>query len=57
MRKQFPKSDFAVGERVELRELKDRLVKENGKSSLYGTSNVAFEGEASPLTSEVSTFG
>ena len=54
MRKQLSKAELPVGERVELRELKDRLVKENGRGLLYGTSNAAFQDETSPLGSEVS---
>ncbi|XP_074602678.1 sodium- and chloride-dependent transporter XTRP3 [Brevipalpus obovatus] len=52
MRKQLSKAELPVGERVELRELKDRLVKENGRGSLYGTSNAAFQDESSPMGSE-----
>lgn len=54
MRKQLSKTELPVGERVELSELKDRLVKDNGRSSLYGTNNAAFLDEATPLSHEVS---
>ncbi|RWS14029.1 Sodium-dependent neutral amino acid transporter SLC6A17-like protein [Dinothrombium tinctorium] len=47
MRKQMSKSELLVGEKLELRELKDRLVLENRKPTKYGTSNFGFE-DASP---------
>lgn len=56
MRKQMTESELPVSERLELKELKDRLAMENGRASLYGTSNLAFNDEVSPLGSEVSIF-
>ncbi|XP_053205202.1 sodium-dependent neutral amino acid transporter B(0)AT3-like [Panonychus citri] len=52
MRKQMTESELPVSERLELKELKDRLAMENGRASLYGTSNLAFNDEVSPLGSE-----
>ncbi|RWS26522.1 sodium-dependent neutral amino acid transporter B(0)AT3-like protein [Leptotrombidium deliense] len=47
LRKQMSRGEILVGEKLELRELKDRLVQENRKPTKYGTSNFAFE-DASP---------
>lgn len=43
IRRQQSKSELPIGEKLELRELKGRLVMENGRPLSYGTTNVAFE--------------
>lgn len=43
VRRQQSKSELPIGEKLELRELKGRLVMENGRPLSYGTTNVAFE--------------
>jgi len=37
------KGELPIGEKLELRELKGRLVMENGRPLSYGTTNVAFQ--------------
>ncbi|XP_054165076.1 sodium-dependent neutral amino acid transporter B(0)AT3-like [Oppia nitens] len=43
VRRQQSRSELPIGEKLELRELKGRLVMENGRPMSYGTTNVAFE--------------
>ena len=53
LRKQTSKGEMPIGDKMELRELKDRLMKENGRQSLYGTSNSAFQSNDNPILYKV----
>ncbi|CAG2174364.1 unnamed protein product, partial [Oppiella nova] len=51
VRRQQSRSELPIGEKLELRELKGRLVMENGRPLSYGTTNVAFEDDDEENTS------
>ena len=55
VRRQMSRGELPVGDKLELRELKGRLVIENGRPS-YGTTNIAFQDDdMSPETTKVKT--
>jgi hypothetical protein len=43
VRRQMSRGEIPTGDKLELRELKGRLVMENGRPFSYGTTNVAFQ--------------
>ncbi len=45
VRRQMSRGEIPTGDKLELRELKGRLVMENGRPFSYGTTNVAFQDE------------
>ncbi|XP_076325123.1 sodium-dependent neutral amino acid transporter B(0)AT1-like [Tachypleus tridentatus] len=49
-RKQTSKGELPVGDKVELQEMQGPLIVENGSIQTYGTTNVAFESDVSPLS-------
>lgn len=52
VRRQMSRGEMPIGDKLELRELKGRLVMENGRPISYGTTNIAFEDDDETSSAE-----